>query len=129
VKKVISAFLLFFSMVAFCQTLDLPGTKTARKMKQFENALESFFVDNEAYPMNINDLKPYLGAKTRNSVKPLNLKDGWGEDLIYEYAREGSDPRPAGWVNGLARGYTLLSKGPDRLRGTRDDIVVQRPRP
>jgi general secretion pathway protein G len=80
-------------------------------------ALDMYKLDMGEYPEDLKDLyeKPddFEGDKWDAYIKnPDDLKDQWGEDLVYEKDGE---------FNGEGK-YDLSSKGPDKEEGTDDDI-------
>jgi len=76
------------------------------QIRNIAQALEIYAADSD-YPSSLTALTEGPGAP----LKPKQLKDPWGQDIIYNYPSQ---------KGGAA--YDLCSKGPDRREGTEDDI-------
>lgn len=78
-----------------------------------ELALDSYFIDNLRYPDRLATLykKSYIKKKEV-------LIDSWGEDYYYRTVQLDFFPNVADLK------YLLFSYGPDKKRGTLDDIIV-----
>jgi len=83
--------------------------KTQTDMRALASALESYYIDNNAYPatMHINDLASRL-QPAYMLLAPTN--DGWGRKMVY---------------NSDGRSYQFFSFGEDGQRGTADDIEMK----
>lgn len=70
------------------------------------NAVQMYALDGD-YPSSLSVLTEGAGAP----LKPKQLKDPWGQDLLYAYPSQDANLE-----------FDLCSKGPDRREGTEDDI-------
>ena len=82
--------------------MEISQTKTA--MTRLLAALELYNVEKGSYPENIKTLEPDYIAFT-------DIKDAWDNKIIYKHRGN--------------QGYQLISKGPDGLSNTEDDIICQ----
>ncbi len=94
-------------------------TATKVQMKNIEQALKMYKLDNSFYPTTEQGIEA-LVRKPEGEPEPRNWKgpylddipkDAWGSNFIYI-----SD----------GKSYTLISKGPDGEEGTEDDIKVEK---
>jgi len=81
---------------------EISQTKTA--MTKLLAALEVYNVEKGSYPENIKTLEP-------DYIPSTELKDAWDNKIIYKLRGN--------------QGYQLISKGPDGLINTKDDIICQ----
>jgi hypothetical protein len=79
-------------------------SKTKTAMTKLLAALELYNVEKGSYPENIKTLEP-------DYIPSTDLKDAWDNKIIYKYRGN--------------QGYHLISKGPDGLINTDDDIICQ----
>jgi len=91
-------------VVGYLQKARINATKS--QLGTIANAVQMYALDGD-YPNSLTVLTEGAGAP----LKPKQLKDPWGQELIYAY--------PAQDAN---REFDLCSKGPDRREGTEDDI-------
>lgn len=91
--------------------------RTRIQIKQVEQALETYYLNNGNYPTQEQGLKALVEQPEDDPVpkKWKKLfdeipKDSWGQEFIYI-------------IPGEHKEYDLFSKGPDRSEDTEDDIV------
>lgn len=84
---------------------------TRMSIKAVESALDSFEVDNGAYPNSIQELLDDTGQPTWNGpyLKGGPATDGWNQPIQYTKTGE--------------RTYRLVSGGPDKMVGSSDDLT------
>ncbi len=103
------------------RTQEARVTTTKVQMKNIESALKVYKLDNGIYPTTEQGLEALI-KKPQTPPEPKNWKgpyldsesvplDGWGNEFIYISS---------------GKSYTLISKGPDGVEGTKDDIVVKK---
>jgi hypothetical protein len=84
---------------------------TAKSMQELATGIEKYRTTNGALP-NAQDIVALTDILHPNYMTQLVREDGWGNPIIYE-------------VTGGST-FRLISIGPDRRRGTLDDIVVEK---
>lgn len=84
---------------------------TAQSMQQLATGIEKYRTTKGALP-NAQDIVALTDILHPNYMTQLVREDGWGNPIIYE-------------VTGGST-FRLISIGPDRRRGTLDDIVVEK---
>jgi hypothetical protein len=82
--------------------MEMSKTKTA--MTRLLAALELYNVKKGSYPEKIKTLEPDYIAST-------DIKDAWDNKIMYKHLGN--------------QGYQLISRGPDGLSNTDDDIICQ----
>ena len=82
---------------------------TAQSMNELATGIEKYQTTNGTLP-NARDIVALTDILHPNYMTQLVREDGWGNPIIYE-------------VTGAAT-FRLISIGPDRRRGTPDDIVI-----
>lgn len=81
---------------------------TATQIKNFEQALDTYYLDNGDYPTSDQGLKALAeGGYLKGDKVP---KDAWKRE--YLYVSPGTEGNP----------YEISSAGPDKQEGTDDDI-------
>ena len=83
------------------------------KVKRIRSVVEEYYVSTGVYPTEQEGLKvltsPPLGLKP--FLKVEELKDPWGEELLYTTS-----------TTAHSGSFKIFSKGPDREQGTEDDL-------
>jgi general secretion pathway protein G len=95
------------------------GRKAAAQtqIKEFESALEFFYIEHERYPESLDKLLEPGPDRPRGYLKASAIPlDPWDQEYVYE---------PSGGADGL---YVIASAGPDTRAGTEDDITSEDPR-
>ncbi len=91
-------------VVGYLNKARVNATKT--QIGTVANAIQMYALDGD-YPSSLTVLTEGAGAP----LKPKQLKDPWGQDLLYNYPSQDANLE-----------FDLCSKGPDRREGTEDDI-------
>lgn len=108
---VIPAFVIFafsgmLSLGQWCSNKYFKQNTTIEECHKIVSAIHNHHSMSDEYPKDINTL---IGSiPVRSGWKT----DSWGEPYIYELEKDGQN-------------FKLLSKGKDRIVGTKDDIVFQ----
>lgn len=95
-----------FSVVGYLGKAKVDACKA--QLRTIANAIEIYSADKD-YP---ESLEVLTTKEAHAPIKKKQLKDPWGEDIIYSSSSYGEGGLP----------YTLCSKGPDKREGTEDDI-------
>ena len=86
-------------------------TGTIVKMQELKSALEGFRVQSGGYPSDLATARERSGTPS----------DSWGAQFEYDV----SGPIGSGDGMALYKSYTLVSRGPDGLLDTDDDLVMK----
>ena len=90
-------------------------TRTA--IGKLGGAVQNYYIDNDEFPSGGDGLRALVNPPGgfKAYVEESALKDAWGQPFIYR--------NPARNGNG---DFEIMSKGPDRQEGTKDDIYAKR---
>lgn len=86
---------------------------TAADLRSISNMLDHELMKRGRYPRN-RDFEKWLKRTFKESPGGELGRDHWGNQLIYK-------------VDHSQKGFSLVSKGPDGLAGTSDDLLVTGP--
>lgn len=86
---------------------------TAADLRSISNMLDYELMKRGRYPRN-RDFENWLERTFKESPGGELGRDHWGNQLIYK-------------VDHSRKGFSLVSKGPDGLAGTADDLLVTGP--
>lgn len=90
------------------------STKYSDRIQIFSAALEQYYQRYKNYPHSTTAVKELIGKRFLKSDVAL---DFWGQPFVLHSEQETAMP----WA------FTLVSKGPDEVEGTSDDIPIQQP--
>jgi uncharacterized protein YfaS (alpha-2-macroglobulin family) len=87
--------------------------KYSNRFQVFSEALNQYYQRYQNYPRSTTAVKELMAKRF---LKPEDAMDPWGQPFILASGQDTAMP----W------NFTLVSKGPDEVEGTSDDIPIQR---